>query len=47
MAEVELGMLAQQKATDAGVKEFDAMMVNDHTAANDKLKAIAVGKHVR
>ena len=46
MAEVELGKLAQQKATSADVKAFGAMMVKDHTAANEKLKALAAKKGV-
>lgn len=41
MAEVEAGKLAQEKASSAEVKKFGAMMVTDHTQANDKLKAIA------
>jgi putative membrane protein len=47
MAEVELGKLAQEKSAAAGVKEFGAMMVTDHSAANDKLKAIAVKKNIK
>jgi putative membrane protein len=46
MSEVELGQLAQQKATNPAVKDFGAMMVTDHTAANDKLKALAASKQV-
>jgi putative membrane protein len=46
MSEVELGQLAQQKATNPAVKEFGAMMVKDHTAANEKLKALAASKQV-
>ena len=46
MSEVELGQLAQQKASNPAVKEFGAMMVKDHTAANDKLKALAASKHL-
>ena len=41
IAEVELGKLAQEKSTNQSVKDFGAMMVTDHTAANEKLKAIA------
>lgn len=47
MSEVELGQLAQQKATSPAVKEFGAMMVKDHTAANDKLSALAMKKQVK
>jgi putative membrane protein len=46
LSEVELGQLAQQKATNPAVKEFGAMMVKDHSAANQKLKALAASKQV-
>jgi putative membrane protein len=46
IAEVDAGNLAAQKATNAKVKDFGAMMVKDHTAANDKLKALAATKSV-
>jgi putative membrane protein len=46
MAEVELGKLAQDKASSPSVKAFGAMMVADHSAANDKLKAVAAGKGI-
>ncbi len=39
MMEVELGQMAQQKAVSQRVKDFGAMMVQDHTAANDDLKS--------
>ena len=41
MAEIELGKLAAGRAVNAEVKSFGQMMVEDHTAANTKLKAIA------
>jgi putative membrane protein len=41
MAEVKLGQLAQDKGTSEAVKEFGKRMVDDHSAANDKLKSIA------
>jgi len=47
MAEVELGKLAQDKSPTASVKEFGAMMVTDHSAANDKLKVIAAQKNIK
>jgi putative membrane protein len=46
-AEVELGKLAQDKSSTANVKEFGAMMVSDHSAANDKLKAVAAKKSIK
>jgi putative membrane protein len=46
LAEVELGQLAQDKASSPDVKAFGAMMVADHSAANDKLKTVAAGKGV-
>jgi len=47
MSEVELGELAQQKSNSQSVKDFGAMMVKDHSAANDKLKSIAASKDVK
>jgi putative membrane protein len=41
MSEVELGQLAVQKASDPRVKQFGQRMVDDHTKANDALKAAA------
>jgi putative membrane protein len=46
MTEVEMGTMAQQKATDPQVKNFAAMMVRDHTKANDELKSLAATKNV-
>lgn len=46
MAEVQLGELAQQKATNASVKDFGAMMVKDHTMANDQVKALAAQRNI-
>ena len=46
MAEVQLGQLASEKGTDAGVKDFGAMMVKDHSAANSKLIALAKKKGI-
>jgi putative membrane protein len=39
-AEIELGRLAQQKATHPDVKEYGAMMVREHQAAGQELKSI-------
>ena len=41
MMEVELGNIAQQNAASQRVKDFGAMMVRDHSKANDELKAFA------
>ncbi len=46
LAEVQMGQLAQEKSTDASVKEFGSMMVTDHSAANEKLKALAATKGI-
>ena len=46
MAEVELGKIASSKAQNADVKKFAAMMVTDHSKANDDLKALAVKKNI-
>ncbi|MFK3795569.1 DUF4142 domain-containing protein [Pseudomonas sp. NPDC088444] len=46
VAEVEAGKLAQEKGTAADVKSFADMMVQDHTAANAKLKSIADAKNL-
>jgi putative membrane protein len=47
MAEVELGKLAQDKSPTQSVKDFGAMMIKDHSAAYEKLKAIAEGKNIK
>ena len=41
MAEVEMGRIAASKATDQNVKMFGQKMVNDHSSANEELKAAA------
>ena len=46
MLEVELGNLAQQKASNQAVKNFGKMMVDDHTKANENLKTIATQKNI-
>jgi putative membrane protein len=46
MAEVALGKLAEGKAVNAKVKEFAAMMVADHSKANDELMALAQAKNI-
>lgn len=46
MMEVQLGELAQQKASSQQVKDFGAMMVRDHSKANEELKSIALNKNI-
>lgn len=46
MLEVQLGQLAQTNASSAEVKNFAKMMVDDHTKANDELKAAATAKNI-
>lgn len=41
MAEVKLGQLAADKASNPDVKAFGQKMVDDHTKANDQLKSVA------
>jgi putative membrane protein len=47
MAEVSAGKLAQQKGSSQSVKDFGAMMVKDHSAANEKLQALASSQGVK
>jgi putative membrane protein len=46
MTEVKLGELAAANGTRADVKTFGQMMVKDHTAINDDMKALAAKKSV-
>jgi putative membrane protein len=46
MAEVQLGSLAEQKASRDDVKAFGKRMVTDHTKVNDDLKSLASQKNV-
>jgi putative membrane protein len=46
IAEVEAGKLAESKGSSQAVKDFGAMMVKDHSAANSQLKSIAGTKNV-
>lgn len=46
MAEVELGQLASEKASNDAVKQFGQRMVDDHGKAGDELKKIAQDKGV-
>ena len=44
--EVQAGTLAQEKGRSPTVKSFGEMLVKDHSAANDELKALASAKGV-
>jgi putative membrane protein len=46
LAEVELGNLAKEKASNADVKSFGDRMATDHGKANDELKSWAQQKNV-
>ena len=46
MAEVAAGRTAAEKGSSQAVKDFGAMMVKDHSAANAKLKKIAASKGI-
>jgi putative membrane protein len=44
MVEVEMGKIGQQKAALKSIKDFAAMIVKDHTAANTQLSTLAAAK---
>lgn len=44
MAEVQMGQLAVQHASNPQVKQFGQRMIDDHSKANDELKKIASQK---
>jgi len=46
MTEIQAGQLAEQKGMEKDVKDYGKMMVDDHTKAADKLKAIAMQKNL-
>ncbi|MCE3259800.1 MAG: outer membrane protein-like protein, partial [Bacteroidetes bacterium] len=46
MLEVKLGELAKTKATSAEVKEHAQHMIDDHSKANEELKALAAQKNI-
>jgi putative membrane protein len=46
MAEVKLGQLAADKASDPDVKAFGQRMVDDHTKANDSLKSVTAAENM-
>ncbi len=45
-AEIQLGQLAQQKASNPAVKSFGQRMIKDHSDAADKLKNVAQSQHI-
>lgn len=47
LAEVQLGKLGSQKASDAEVKAFAQQMVTDHTKANEELTQLAKAKGLK
>lgn len=46
LAEVELGKLAQKRASSDAVKQFGARMAQDHSKANDELKKLAASRNI-
>ncbi|WP_266365397.1 DUF4142 domain-containing protein [Tellurirhabdus rosea] len=46
LLEVTLGQMAQEKGQSPQVKAFGQMMIEDHTKANDELKALAARKNI-
>src|SRR5690554_4613679 len=46
LAEVNASEVAQEKAQDQRVKDFAAMMIQDHTKANEELKTLAANKNI-
>jgi putative membrane protein len=46
MMEVQVGQMAESKATDPNAKAFGETLVKDHTAANNELVKLANSKHV-
>jgi len=47
IAEVRDGKLAEAKAADPKIKDFGAMMVKDHSAANQELMTLAQSKGIK
>jgi len=45
-AEIQLGQMAQAKASNPAVKSFGQRMIKDHSDASDKLKNIAQTQHI-
>ena len=47
MAEVKFGQLAQDKGASDAVKQFGKRMVDEHSQANDKLRAVAEQENLK
>jgi putative membrane protein len=47
LSEVDAGKLAEQKGTNAAIKDFGGMMVKDHSSANQKLWKIAAAQNIK
>lgn len=47
MKEVAAGKVAQQKGSSNDIKNLGSMMVTDHTAMNEKVKALAAKKNIQ
>ncbi len=45
-AEIQLGQMAQKKASSPAVKSFGERMLKDHSDADTKLKSIAESQHI-
>lgn len=46
-AEIRASEIAQQKAQNQRVKDFAAMIIQDHTKANEELKSLAANKNIQ
>lgn len=47
MLEVKLGELAEKSASSPEIRDFGKMMIRDHSAVNDELKALAGKKKLK
>lgn len=46
LTEVELGRLAEEKASNPAVKDFGARMIEDHSKAQEALRPLAKREHI-
>jgi putative membrane protein len=46
LAEVQLGQMAAERATNSEIQRFGQRMVTDHTKANQELMALARSKNI-